>query len=132
MSGRIVIIEDDCDMAERIALRLRKEGYAVEVAHNGKDGLRLIQAFMPDLVLLDLIMPVMGGEEALRCLKSLDPTVRVLVMSGYPDDVQIGGLRDAGALGFLEKPFGMDRLHSALNVLRLFPAAVTAEQIVDA
>ena len=131
----LVLVVDDEELVRRsIGRTLSHLGYDVAFAENGDDGVqryRELQDQRP-LVLLDLIMPVMGGEEALRCLKSLDPTVRVLVMSGYPDDVQIGGLRDAGALGFLEKPFGMDRLHSALNVLRLFPAAVTAEQIVDA
>jgi CheY-like chemotaxis protein/signal transduction histidine kinase len=69
-SRRILLVEDDPSNQYTLQLMLSTEGYEVRVADNGKAGLELVRAWQPDLVLMDMMMPVMGGHEATRALKS--------------------------------------------------------------
>ena len=108
----MVVIEGDPEMAERIALCLRKDGCAVEVALNERDGLRLIRASMPDLVLLDLMLPRNGGMEVAQKLRSDSraPGVPLIVMtSKNKKGDMIVGLH-LGAEDFIIKPFDMMEL----------------------
>ena len=107
MPRKIIVIEDNPTMAERIPLRLRKEGYAVEVAHNGKDGLRLIQASGPDLVLLDLMLPGNSGTQVAQQLRSDSRTAElpfiIMTTKNKKGDVIVG--LDLGADDFVTAPF---------------------------
>ena len=68
----IVVIDDEVPIARLYKLKFELEGFAVQVAHNGRDGLRLIERVKPDLVLLDLRMPQMSGEELLVKLRATE------------------------------------------------------------
>lgn len=83
MSTRIAIIEDDQAISQMYRIKFEAEGYDVETAENGKLGLELIQAMRPDIVLLDLMMPIMDGEEALTKLRATDwgKDVKVIVLT---------------------------------------------------
>lgn len=121
MSRKMVVIEGDPEMAERIALCLRKEGYAVEIAHNEKDGLRLIRASMPDLVLLDLMLPGNSGREVAQKLRS-DPRTAglpfIVMTTKNKEGNMVVGLH-LGAEDFVTKPFGMTELVARIaTVLR--------------
>lgn len=70
---RVLIIEDEAPLRNAFALLLKSEGYDVELAENGKIGLQKLKAFQPDLVLLDLLMPVMNG---LEFLQATNPPMR--------------------------------------------------------
>ena len=74
-SGRVVVVEDEPDVAELIRYNLAKEGYEVVLAPNGADALRLIQGARPDIVLLDIMIPQLNGWEVCRRLKQ-DPDTR--------------------------------------------------------
>lgn len=69
---KIAIIEDDQAISQMYRIKFEAEGYAVETAENGKLGLELIEKMLPDIVLLDLMMPVMSGEEMLAALRATD------------------------------------------------------------
>lgn len=77
---RIVIIEDDIAISEMYRLKLQSEGYEVQVAKNGRDGLELIQKLKPDMILLDLMMPEMTGEELLQELRKTEEGKKVKVV----------------------------------------------------
>jgi len=104
---RVLLVEDDADVRSTLAGFLEQEGYQVETAENGKDGLAKLLNAKPGLVLLDLMMPVMNGWEFLeeKNHNSLCSRVPVLVISAVPGNPHI-----PGALGFLKKPVDLDRL----------------------
>jgi DNA-binding response OmpR family regulator len=70
--AKIAIIEDDLAIAQMYRLKFEAEGYKVEIAENGKLGLALCEEMKPDLVLLDLMMPEMNGDEMLAKMRSTD------------------------------------------------------------
>src|SRR6266446_5642613 len=85
---RILVIEDEKPLREAFALLLKSEGYEVAVAENGKVGLEKISTFTPDVILLDLLMPVMNGVEFLKTVnkrRSAKPHYKTLVLSNLSD-----------------------------------------------
>ena len=117
----ILVIDDELPVCEALCDILEMAGFAVTTARNGREGLetfRRLGAANVRLVLLDLLMPLMGGEETLRRLRELDPTVPVLLSSGYDEEEVVkrlgssqltAGASDVDArLGFLQKPYNLD------------------------
>jgi CheY-like chemotaxis protein len=102
---RILIVEDDAFLRRACATALERRGYAVQVAGDGEEGLRLVEAHPPDLVLLDLLMPKMGGLEMLRRLRALHAAkeVPVLVVSSSSRQQDIEELTALGISGYLLK-----------------------------
>lgn len=98
---RVLLVEDDAEFAEMYRLRLEADEYSVEWARTGVEGLRLIHAWEPSLIFLDIRMPEMDGLELLRKLRE-DPAtagVPVVVLTNYNDD----SLREQGRqLGILD------------------------------
>ena len=110
--GHVLVVDDE-ELVRNVACELlRSLGYTVRAA---EDGIGAIDAYLAaegevDLVLLDIVMPRMGGRECLRALKRLDPAARIVLSSGWQ---QGGSLQDAfeeGALGFLRKPYRLEAL----------------------
>jgi DNA-binding response OmpR family regulator len=83
MSKKIAIIEDDAAIAQMYRMKFEAEGYQVETAENGKLGLELAQAMLPDMILLDLMMPEMNGDEMLQKLRSTDwgKEIKVIILT---------------------------------------------------
>jgi len=83
MSTKVAIIEDDQAISQMYRIKFEAEGYIVETAENGKLGLELIQTMRPDVVLLDLMMPVMTGEEMLAKLRATPwgKDVKVIILT---------------------------------------------------
>jgi DNA-binding response OmpR family regulator len=83
MKQRIAIIEDEPAILELYTIKFEKEGYEVQVAKNGIEGLRLIESFKPHLVLLDLLMPQMNGDEMLQKLRETEwgRSIKVVILT---------------------------------------------------
>lgn len=117
-SGRrcVLVIDDELDVREAVTDILTIKGLDVLTAADGKSGLQRYRDYRDevDLVLLDLSMPKMGGEETCRRLRDLDPEVRVLITSGYDRDEAHSKLSRLGADGFLAKPYDMEKLLCAV------------------
>ncbi len=113
----ILLVDDEADIRSLTAETLRQCRYRVLQAASGEEALSCFRKHggTIDLVLLDLNMPGMGGYQCLRELLNIDPTVRVLVASGYSESGQDIELRNQGAAGFLGKPF---QLHELLIAVR--------------
>jgi len=108
-----VLLVDDEDFVRDLGIRiLQKGGYTVLTAANGKEGLEEYLTHRGEiaLVILDLIMPEMGGQQCLEELLRFDPEVKVLVASGYSASGPTKDVLDAGAKGFVSKPYGMRQL----------------------
>jgi len=102
---KILIVEDDKFLRELIAKKLLKEGYEVEEAIDGEDGVRKTKEVMPDLILLDLILPGIDGFEVLKRIKEDEKTasIPVVILSnlGQKDEIEKG--LNLGAVDFLIK-----------------------------
>ncbi|MBF5046374.1 response regulator transcription factor [Aggregicoccus sp. 17bor-14] len=109
---RILIIEDEQDLAGLIEYNLRQAGFQVEAAGSGASGLARARAFRPDLVLLDLMLPDLPGTEVLRLLKA-DPELRraavIIVSAKGQESDRIQGL-ELGADDYVPKPFSVREL----------------------
>jgi len=115
----ILIIEDEADIREMVRLRLKKEGYDVLTADSGEAGLAMALERRPDLILLDLMLPIMGGFEVLRKLKTERTIVRtpIIIVSarGEESDIVVG--LELGADDYVTKPFNMTVLLARVNAL---------------
>ena len=116
-----VLLVDDEEFVRELGARiLTKQGYTVLQAEDGKKALDLFkkERSQISLVILDLIMPKMGGKECLKELLKIDPQVNVLVASGYSADASVKETIQMGAKSFVTKPFrGNDLLRDVRRVL---------------
>jgi PAS domain S-box-containing protein len=118
---RVLVVEDEELVAKSVGRFLRRAGFAVEFAGNGREGLAAFQRFEPDVVLLDVVMPEMDGPTCAKQLRSLDPDIPILFYSAH---LRQHGVEDLGLdenTGFLEKPFEFNDLRRRL--LRLLKSA---------
>jgi DNA-binding NtrC family response regulator len=111
----LLIVDDDLDMADLLAEVLRADGHEVRVAGDGAEGLRLIQTKTPDLVLLDVEMPILTGPDLAHALLVHDlglETIPLVLSSGI---LQLDKIADeVGTPYFLAKPYGFDALNQLL------------------
>jgi two-component system response regulator MprA len=115
-AGAILVIEDDAGIRETLSEFLRSEGFRVDLACDGAEGLERLAARRPDLVLVDLLMPGMCGRQFLARLRA-DPSTRslpALLMTGS----RSAGAAAEAADAVLVKPFELDELLSAIGRLR--------------
>ena len=106
--AKTILLVDDEDMIWDVLMdMLQSLGYQVILAGDGKEAVEIYGANPGkiDLVILDMLMPNMGGRETFFILKELDPKVRVLASSGYVSEDAIQDIMDSGAAGFLRKPY---------------------------
>jgi len=108
----ILLVDDESNFLEATSRLLNRANYRVITASNGKEALEHYEKRPKEirLVVLDLIMPRMGGAECLRSLLTMDPKLRVLMVSGALKAGMAGDLKNAGAKGFIKKPFDMSRI----------------------
>lgn len=115
----VLVIDDELDVREAVSDILTIKGMEVLAAADGKSGLQMYRKRQEDvdLVLLDLSMPKMGGEETCRRLREIDPGVRVLITSGYDQGGIDTPLKRLKPDGFLPKPYDMNKLVDAVFAL---------------
>lgn len=126
MNGKkILIIEDEIKIARFLELELKYEGYNVEQCHNGKDGLQKALLGQFDLILLDVMLPLMNGIEVLRKLRQ-SSEVPVIMLTAKDEVMdKVVGL-DMGANDYVTKPFAIEELLARIRVA-LKKKVVTAE-----
>ncbi len=116
---RIVIIEDESDMADLVAARLRKEHYETFTAYDGNEGLHEIRARHPDLVVLDIMLPGMSGTEVLKQVRS-DPQIchiPVVMLTARTEEADVVAGLQLGADDYVTKPFSMSVLMARIEAL---------------
>jgi DNA-binding NtrC family response regulator len=100
----ILIVEDDSKVGESIRLLLKKKGYVIHLASNGKEALILFRREMIDLVITDLVMPKMDGIELLEAVKAMRPETEVIVISAQGTIEKAVQAMKLGAIDFIQKP----------------------------
>jgi two-component system, OmpR family, response regulator len=112
---KILVIDDDAHVRGLLVAILEGRGYEVILADNGGAGLMLCHRQTPDAVVLDLNMPGIDGRSILRQLRILHPTLPVVVFSGLSTGEVEQEMLNQGAAAFIQKPFSLDQLGSALQ-----------------
>jgi DNA-binding response OmpR family regulator len=116
LGGRVLIVEDDADIADVLRRSLRNEGYEVKTSADGVEALDIAAGFVPDLVVLDLGLPGMDGVEVCRRLRS-DGDVPILMLTARAEtEDRVTGL-DSGADDYLVKPFERQELLARIRAL---------------
>ena len=116
MGNRILIIDDERSVHDVARAYLEREGYEVSSAMNGRDGLALAQAMPPSLVVLDLMLPDLSGEQVCAELRRTSDVAIVMVTAKSAEDERIRGL-DLGADDYLVKPFSPRELVARVRAL---------------
>jgi len=123
-SKRILLVDDDPDFVESIKSKLESKGFTVGVAYDGKEGLKKVPEFQPDLIILDVMMPVMNGHQACQKLKGNPATqkIPVILLTGLADHVTTTtytprDVLESDADDYLPKPVRLEALLESINRL---------------
>jgi PAS domain S-box-containing protein len=122
-SGQVLVVDDEETVRVTTARMLEASGFSTKLADNGRTGVEEFTAD-PDgftLVMLDLTMPHMDGDEAFHLIRELRPQARVLLMSGFNEQEAIARFTGKGLAGFIQKPFAYPALREKLQ--EIFPAS---------
>lgn len=131
MSRRVLLVEDDADTADYVLRGLREEGFTVEHAADGRDGLYLATASTFDAIVMDRMVPGMDGLAVVRALRAAEVATPVLFLSALAHlDERVKGLR-AGGDDYLTKPFGFSELSARLDNLMRRGAAAPKQTALD-
>ncbi|MFV0350685.1 MAG: response regulator transcription factor [Oscillospiraceae bacterium] len=125
---RLLMVEDDRNLSDAVAMQLRKAGYEVDTCFDGEEGLFYIQQSVYDLILLDRMLPQLDGVALLAKIRSMGNSTPVLMLTalgGIKDRVE--GL-DAGADDYLAKPFDIRELLARVRALTRRPTAIMAAE----
>ncbi len=114
---RILFVEDSADQATAVIARLRRSGYAVDWAKDGKVADQFFQQGVYDLVLLDLILPEVDGETFLKAIRAKNATVPVLVMTARRSLDEKVRVLDIGADDYVVKPFDLSEIEARIRAL---------------
>ena len=128
MAVSVLVVEDDKNIAELLQMYLEKEGYAVTVAHDGGAGLSKFRAIKPDLVLLDVMMPVMDGWSVCKAIRTESQTPIIMLTAKGETDDKVTGLK-SGADDYITKPFEMKEVLARIEaVLRRSGSAAATKK----
>jgi len=130
MTARILVVEDNADLAYGLRNNLEIEGYAVEIAGDGATGLRRARESNPDLVILDLMLPELDGFRVLRELRESHMTMPVLILTARGEESdKVRGLK-LGADDYVTKPFGLLELLARIEALLRRNAAPVRREVL--
>lgn len=118
--SRILIIEDERDLTELLVYNLQREGYETIVAHDGQEGLRKAQTLLPDLILLDVMLPALSGFDVCRELRAGERTreIPIIILSAKSEETdQVVGF-SLGADDYVTKPFHVKVLLQRIKALQ--------------
>lgn len=115
--GTILVVDDDASVLNVVTQMLTEVGFHVLTARNGREGIKIFRVRASEIgcVILDLLMPEMGGEEAFVELRGLRSDVKVILSSGYDESEVTQRFAGEGTAGFIQKPYTIEKLQKALN-----------------
>ncbi len=126
----VVVAEDDHAVRESLGRALRLEGYGVRAVTDGKQALEAVAERVPDVVVLDVMMPVLDGLSACRELRRRHPDLPILILTArHQVNDRVAGL-DAGADDYLVKPFALSELFARLRALRRRTSVSGADSVL--
>ena len=113
----VLLAEDHAIVRQGLCALLKTEGHFVVVgeARTGREAVEMAQKLSPDVILMDIAMPVLNGLEATRQILAARPAAKVVILSAHSDDVYVERMSEAGVAGFLEKQTSADILTKAIR-----------------
>jgi DNA-binding response OmpR family regulator len=114
--ARVLVVDDHVTVCSVLEEFLRSRGYDVYTALDGPTAIAKVKELRPHIVLLDIIMPGMGGIEVLKEIKRIDPSVGVIMLTGVGDDELGRRTLELGAYEYITKPINFNYLENALMV----------------
>lgn len=130
MAVRVLVVDDEADVRNAVRRGLDLLGYEIAAAPDGAEGVRKVESVHPDVVLMDLAMPVKGGLSAIQEIRTWsDVPIIVLSVMGEEDD-KVRAL-EAGADDYLTKPFGMQELNARIRVALRHAKAGAGESVLS-
>ena len=127
--ARILVVDDEPQIRRSLQVNLEQSGYAVETVETGEGALRSFLNRRPDVVVLDLIMPGIGGVEVVRRIRE-SSTVPIIVLSAMGEEARKVEALELGADDYMTKPFGMDELFARIRSLLRRAAGAHSSQPV--
>lgn len=121
-SGRLLVVDDEIEITAVVEEHFTALGYQVDVANHGAAALIQAAAQRPDVVLLDIDMPEVSGEEVLDRLRALDRTVPIVMLTGNADEDLARKFLKRGAFDYVAKPFQLDALEHVVDAALAFGA----------
>jgi DNA-binding NarL/FixJ family response regulator len=117
---KIIIVDDHVIFREGLKLLIETEGLGQVIAEadNGKEFLDLLHRFTPDLVIMDIEMPVMNGLDATKKAISANPGLKIIGLTMLTDSEKCSAMREAGALGYIQKTSGKMEFENAINAVK--------------
>ena len=113
-SGRVLIVDDETHITDVIEEHFTSLGYEVDVVHSGAAALLQAAAVRPDVVLLDVNMPEVSGDQVLDRLRAIDPTVPIVMLTANADEDLARTFLRRGALDYIAKPFQLAALEAVV------------------
>jgi two-component system response regulator MprA len=111
---KILLIEDDEDVADLLATAFAADGHETAITHTGEDGLAYLARNRPDAIVLDVRLPALNGVGVLRQIRSVDRTLPVLIMTGLATPGELAEIQRLGVTEIVEKPELLKRFGDAL------------------
>lgn len=130
--ARILVVDDEPQIRRSLQVNLESRGYAVETAETGELAIQAFHNRRPDVIILDLLLPGMGGVEVVRRIRELSP-VPIIVLSAMGEEARKVDALEMGADDYMTKPFGMDELLARIrSLLRRAAGAQSAQPVFTA
>lgn len=131
MNRTILVVDDDHKIVDLVALYLKRDGYTVLTAHDGREALDIARRKRPDLIVLDLLLPELDGADVCRLLRAESQVPIIMLTARSTDDDKLRGL-DLGADDYLTKPFNPRELMARIRAVlrRVHPAEEPNEDLV--
>jgi len=124
--SQVLVVDDDASMQRMLRQRLEREGYAVQTAPNGEEGLDLIRKEVFNLIITDLRMPKLRGDELVRAVSQFNPNIPIIVMTAYGEVNEAVELMQDGIYHYVTKPFDVEDL--VLKVKRALDKQITTSE----
>ena len=118
--GKILVVDDEIEVVRLLKDFLTSKGYEVYMALNGAEAIALVKEVKPDIVLLDIIMPGMGGIDTLKEIKKIDPTTAVIMITAVIDEELANRAVKLGAFDYITKPINIDYLETCVMVKMIY------------
>jgi len=116
---KILLVDDEAGFADLMRDLLTMDGYEVEIAHDGQEGIEKLKSFAPEVIISDIVMPRLSGFDMFRKIKT-DPatsSIPFLFITGFQDDRVLQEARKIGVFGILRKPIDIEQIEARLKEL---------------
>jgi two-component system, OmpR family, alkaline phosphatase synthesis response regulator PhoP len=114
-SAKILVVDDDPDARGFLSVYLKKKKYLIEEAEDGEEALEKIDIFNPDVILLDIMMPKLTGDQLVKMITLRKPNIKVIMITALSDQEIKAECIKNGAFAYLNKPVSLKNLFSTIN-----------------